>query len=81
MTSLPEWNEQEQKSSSCGQLPEISVIENYQQQEGACGGPWDGPVPPKPGYVHINLGFSPDAGVTLLSHILSPGHPPAWLSA
>ena len=30
---------------------------------------------------HINLSFPPVTAVTLLSHILSPAHPPMWLSA
>lgn len=33
-------------------------------------GPWKGPVPPKSGCVHINLGFPRDAAVTFLGHSL-----------
>lgn len=48
-------------------------------------GPWEGPVPPKSGCVHINLGFPHDAAVTFLGHSLHAASPSyllaLWLSA
>lgn len=38
-------------------------------QVGTCGGPWEGPAPPKPGCVLINLGSPLDAAVIFLSHV------------
>lgn len=45
------------------------------------GDSWEGPAPPKPGCVLINLSSPPDAAVTPLSHIPSSGNPSTWLPA